>query len=119
MIGNDAVVVQETGRVHDQPAPLAAVAVNPDGRVSVTVTVPAVGPAPTLLAVRMNVTVPPGEKLVPVCVFVIVMSGTSTVMESVAESLVRLISDPPLTFALLTSVPRAVGAMAAVTLMGG
>jgi len=99
--------------------PLAAVAVNPAGNVSVTVTVPAVGPVPTLLAVRVNVTVPPGAKLVPVCVFVMVISGTTSEIESVAVSFVKSFSPPPETIAVFIKVPVAVDAMDAVTVIGG
>jgi hypothetical protein len=40
---------------HDQPVPDSAVAVNPAGSVSLTVTVPTVGPVPTFDTVNVYV----------------------------------------------------------------
>src|SRR5215475_9071444 len=66
-----------------QPVPLTAVAVNPMGSVSVTVTVPSVAPTPIFLTVIVNVSpVSPDWNAAP-CVLTMVKSGGSTLIDAV------------------------------------
>src|SRR5947209_2172984 len=85
---------------HDQPVPLMDAAVSPLGRVSETLTAPAVAPVPLFLTVMVYVApVWPWVKL-PTCELVTVRSASGRaliVVRSVAESFAVLVSPPPLT----------------------
>jgi len=107
-------------KVHVQPVPLIAVAVSPVGSVSATVTVPLVGPGPTLLTVIVYVApVCPCVKL-PVCVLFTVRSATCViVVGSLAVSLAVLISPPPDTLAVLVTDEGALLATFTVRVMAG
>ena len=101
------------------PAPVMAVAVRPDGSVSVIVTVPLVGLPPEFVAVIVKLPVPPWVKL-PACDFVTVRSGEVTmVAESVAESFEVFVSPPPETCTVLVSGVAAFEATATVRVMAG
>jgi hypothetical protein len=70
--------------LQDQPVPTSEVTVSPTGGASITVTVPPVGPGPTLLMVAVYVVpVWPWKKL-PMWLLEIVRSGASTLIVAVA-----------------------------------
>jgi len=95
---------------HVQPVPVIAVVVRLAGNVSMTVTVPAVGPGPMLFAVNVYVApVSPRPKL-PVWLLVIVRSGARTLIEAVA-----VLPVPPFTALTFTVVFTLFPAMVAVT----
>ena len=108
--------------VQVQPVPLIAVMVSPDGGVSITVTrLPAgLAPTPPLLTVTVYAApVCPWVKL-PVCVFAIVRSGKSMVVESLA--LLLPVSDSVATVdtaILLTCGDVALAATVTVTVSAG
>jgi len=100
--------------------PPIAVAVRPAGSVSVTVTAPLVAANPELLAVIEYVApVCPWVKL-PVCDFEIVMSGNCvTLVTSLAESFVVMISPPPETATELVTLEAALFATLTVKVITG
>src|SRR5258708_4759312 len=99
-----------------------AVAVNPVGRVSVTVTVPLVGPVPLLLAgVVEDWPICPWVKLT-LWVLVMVRSGVNNGLEVVASEVVSfpvLVSLPPETATVLVTEAAALAATLTVSVIAG
>ena len=89
--------------------PASAVIVRPAGGVSVTVTGPLDGEAPTFVTVTVYVTVCPGTALLGLCTFAMARSlpdaGEVMVVGSDAVLLVGFESPPPDTNALFVIVP--------------
>jgi hypothetical protein len=83
-------------KVHVQPEPDMLAAVSPVGKVSTTMTVPAVGADPALFTmIEYEAPFWPKEKL-PTCDFVIVRSGGGVmIVVSLAVSFVVFCSPPP------------------------
>src|SRR5215471_13293733 len=113
------VVVAPT--VQFQPLPLAAVAVNPAGSVSLTVTVPELASVPGLLTVSVKGKPACPWNALPVCVFVMVRSiGLGlTVTLSLAVSFAVLVSPPPDTVAVLVMLVGALTATFTVNVIAG
>src|SRR5262245_26338032 len=109
-----------TVQVH--PVPEMAVSVMPAGKVSVTVTAPAVGATPTLLTVMAY-----GKFCWPcfgLPVWVLAMARSTVELEvtmvgSLAVLLVALESPPPLTVAVLVTLPGALAATFTMSATGG
>ena len=110
------------GQVH--PVPDIAVIVRPAGGVSVTVTVPLEGEAPTFSTVMEYVNVCPGTTVSGLCLFVMVKSipaaGAAMRVGSSAVLLVVFESPPPETTAVFVTTPdAALLATLVVTVIGG
>ena len=87
--------------MQDHPVPAIAVAVSPEGNVSVTVTVPDVAPLPLLFTVIVYVAPACPCVKFPVCDFVMLRSASCvTVVASLAVSFEVLVSPPPDTAAV-------------------
>src|SRR5580765_4422269 len=109
------------GCVQVQPAPPMLVAISPAGRPSLTVTVPPVGPSPTLLTVNTYVApIWPCAKA-PTWALVMARSGTddATTVTSLAVSLFVTTSPPPPTVAVLVTLAAAFEATFTVSAIEG
>jgi hypothetical protein len=107
---------------HDQPVPEIARALRPGGRVSVTVTVPDVGPVPPFVTVRVYVAPLCPCVNDPACAFAIVRSatpGTRIVVESLEVSFAVFVWPPPETVAALMSGDDADAETFTVSVTGG
>src|SRR5438067_509571 len=96
-----------------------AVAVRPEGRVSVTVTVPLVAWPPWLVAVRKNWSPVSAWVKLPLWLLLTIMSdGVRTLVESLAVSLAVLDWPPPDTVTLLVNGVPALEDTLTVSVMG-
>ena len=83
--------------LHVQPVPVAVAGVNPEGKLSVTVTaVPSVAIPPLLVTVKVKLPVEPRTRVEALADFVIVRSVASDVL-TVTEPVAAVESPPPLT----------------------
>src|SRR5580765_2365686 len=107
-------------RVHVQPAPLMAKAVNPVERFATTVMVPeeAILPKLSMNIGKLTLVSPWLTKLVPERAGVRSMIGAAICVRSLKESFALLVSPPPETVATFVTVAGALAAMATVRKIG-